>query len=56
MRTGKCLDATSALPEITVKSSLRQEVIRRLINLHPDLPQNEKIEVLYLRIIYNLDF
>ena len=46
MRTSKCLDAASALPEITVKYSLRQEIIRLLINLHFDIPLSDKIDVL----------
>ena len=46
MRSGKCIDAKSALPEITMKSSLRQEIVRRMSNLHLDLHFDEKIGVL----------
>ena len=54
MRTSKCIDADSALPEITLRSSLRQEIIRRMINLHFDLPLEEKLEILdnfYLKMV-----
>ena len=46
MRSGKSLDSRTALPEITVRASLRQEIIRRLINMHLDLSVNEKIAFL----------
>ena len=46
MRAGKCLDAKTALPEISVKSSLRQEIICRLTNMHLCLPLSEKIYVM----------
>ena len=46
MRSGKSLDANTALPANTIKSSLRQEIIRRLINMHPSLELSEKIKVL----------
>ena len=46
MRSDKCLDAKTALSASTLKSSLRQEIIRRLTNIHPLVPLNEKIRVL----------
>ena len=46
MRSDKSIDAKSALPQSTIFSSLRQEVIRRLQNMHLDLPMEEKLHVL----------
>ena len=46
MITEKSLDAATALPKNTIMSSLRQEVIRRLVNMHPLIEMSEKIEIL----------
>ena len=46
MRCNKSIDAKSALPALTIRSSLRQEIVRRMINLHLDLPHEEKLKVL----------
>ena len=46
MRISKSLDAKSALPEITVTATLRQEIVRRLLNMHLDIPISEKLCVL----------
>ena len=46
MRTEKSLDAATALPKNTIISSLRQEIIRRLVNMHPLIDISEKIEIL----------
>ena len=43
MRSDKCLEADTALAEKSLKASLRQEIIRRMTNLHLDLPIGEKI-------------
>ena len=45
-RSEKSLDAKSALPESAMQSSLRQEVIRRLIAIHPDVQFSELKEAL----------
>ena len=42
MKSDKCIDAKTALPDIIVKSSLRQEIVHRLIDMHLDLPIFEK--------------
>ena len=46
MRSDRCLNAKTALSEISVKSSLRQEIIRRLINTDLRLHIDEKIAIL----------
>ena len=46
MRSDKSLDANTALPQNIIKSSLRQEVVRRLLNIHPDVGQLEVFEIL----------
>ena len=46
MRSEKCLDADTALSDKVVKSSLRQEIIRRLTNTHLEVPIFEKIGIL----------
>ena len=46
MRSDKSIDVKSALPQNTIFSSLRQEVIRRLQNMHLDLPLVEKLQIL----------
>ena len=46
MRSDRCLNAKTALSEISLRSSLRQEIIRRLINTHLDMPMHEKIAIL----------
>ena len=45
-RSEKSLDAKSALPESAMQSSVRQEVIRRLIAIHPDVQFSELKEIL----------
>ena len=46
MRSSKSLDANSALPANTIKSSLRQEIVRRLTNIHPSIEFSEKLSIL----------
>ena len=46
MRSDKCFDANTALSRIVVKSSLRQEIKRRLLNMQPKTPISEKIATL----------
>ena len=46
MRSERCLDANTALSETVIKSSLRQEIIRRLTNTHLDIPLPEKVAIL----------
>ena len=48
MRNDKCLDANTALSQNVIKSALRQEIIRRLLNMHLDTPLSEKIATLDL--------
>ena len=44
MRADKCLDAKTALSPIVVSSSLRQEIVRRMINMHLDTPLSEQLK------------
>ena len=56
MRSNKCLDATTALSENVINSSLRQEIIRRLLNMHLETPLAEKIRTLdlfYDKMVYS---
>ena len=46
MRSGKSLDAYTALPANIIKSSLRQEIVRRLTNTHPSIEHIEKLSIL----------
>ena len=46
MRADKSIDAKTALPASTIKSSLRQEIVRRLTNMHLELDLSEKLCVL----------
>ena len=46
MRADKCLDAKTALSESILRSSLSQDIIRRLMNMDLDLPISEKIATL----------
>ena len=46
MRADRCLDAKTALSESTLRSSLSQDIIRRLTNMDLELPISEKIETL----------
>ena len=48
MRTDKCLDANTALSHNVIMSALRQEIIRRLLNMHLETPISEKIFTLDL--------
>ena len=43
MKADRSIDANTALPAITIKATLRQEIIRRLLNMHKDLPFCEKL-------------
>ena len=45
-RSGKSLDAATALPANSLKASLIQEFIRRLTNIHPLVGHKEKVLVL----------
>ena len=46
MRSDTSLDAMTALPASTIRSSLRQEIVRRLTNMHLSISSSEKIKVL----------
>ena len=46
MRSDRCLDASTALSETVIRSSLRQEIVRRLTNTHLDIPLSEKVDIL----------
>ena len=42
----RCLDANTALAKNTLRSSLRQEIVRRLTNIHLETPVSERNEIL----------
>ena len=48
MRSDTSIDANTALPANTIKSSLRQEIVRRLTNIHLEVEFSERIKVLDL--------
>ena len=46
MRTDKCLDANTALSQQSLRSSLRQEIVRRLLNTDLETPISEVVVIL----------
>ena len=46
MRVDKSLDAKNALSASLIRSSLRQEVVRRMTNMHQNIDLTEKVKVL----------
>ena len=46
MRTDKCLDANTGLSQQSLRSSLRQEIVRRMLNTDLETPISEVVVIL----------